>query len=451
MPTVNPAKRFRFPHLLLAAVQGLALAGCTASNMPSPSASDIPPPTMQRPLLGPPFSQDEALSMVEFCVDLDAQDDHFANPNNPIYAMVQERIAAWDKVYDSRVELADSKHLAAAAAVDPEQNGFGSFDSAWTLWKRKDADVYVIALRGTVFKNDASVVEDALASTVAADGGVEFPDGRFINMTFARLPRAEVHTGFAYGAFESVFDGTYGILKQLDSNPRCSIPAGSTLIFTGHSQGAAIATLTHAFFYYAALKRSDPFGIAARNLTLRSYVFAQPKPGNEQFAADFTGITRGGASFTFNNTIDAVPLLPPTHQFTFSAFEDCPPKNSIPGWPIIRGINNMANSVSSFFSRIVTNSVASRVARIKARGGDGIYKWRTGWLQRAADLGNPAQAVSQNYCLAGTFVPLIGNIDGRSYFNSPADATDPFIQHHSQVYRKLLESLFGVPHLPPVP
>jgi hypothetical protein len=435
--------------LLFLVAQGLALVGCTTANVKAPFVSDIPPTTMQRAVLSPPFSQDEALAAIEFCVDLDAQDDHFANPGNPIYAMVPERIANWDKVYDSRVDLAARRGLNPKDAADPVSNGFGSFDSAWTLWKKKGERAYIVALRGTVFKRGSSVVEDALASTVAADDGVEFPAGRYVNLTFARLPRAEVHTGFAYGSFECVFDGTYGILKQLETNPLCSIPQGSTVIFTGHSQGAGVATLTHAFFYYASLKEGDPFRIGARRLTLRSYVFAQPKPGNEQFSADFAGITRGGStSFVFNNTIDAVPFLPPTHQFAFSAFEDCPQNNNVPGWPIIRGINNLANSVSSFFSRTIEKSVASRVASMKARGGDGIYLWDSGWLKRRDDHGTPAEAVSQNYSLAGTFVPLIGNLDGSSYFNNPDDARDPFIQHHSQVYRKLLEVIFEQPHLP---
>ena len=387
--------------------------------------------------------------MIEFCVDLDAQDDLYANPGRSIYAMVPERIASWDKVYDSRVEVKARANLNDKDSVDPAKNGFGSFDSAWTLWRRRGENTYVVALRGTVFKKGSSVVEDALASTVAADGGMELPAGHFLNVTYARLPRAEVHTGFAYGAFECVFDATYGILMKLESEPKMRIPGGSTVIFTGHSQGAALATLCHAFFYYAALREGDPFGVAARNLTLRSYVFAQPKPGNEQFAADFAGITRGGGtSFVFNNTIDAVPLLPPTHQFAFSAFEDCPPDSNLPGWPIIRGINNLANAVSSFWSRHIDNSVASRVARIKRKSGDGIYKWKTGWLKRPKNFGDPAQAVSQNYTLAGTFVPLIGNIDGTSYFHNPTDGTDPFIQHHSQVYRRLLETMFGVAHLP---
>ncbi|MFY9924907.1 MAG: hypothetical protein WAK51_10530 [Opitutaceae bacterium] len=98
---------------------------------------------------------------------------------------------------------------------------------------------------------------------------------------------------------------------------------------------------------------------------------------------------------------------------------------------------------------MIDKSEASRVARMKKRGGDGIYNWNTGWLRRPGSLGGPAEAVSQNYSLAGSFIPLIGNSDGTSYFGSADDGTDPFIQHHSQVYRKLLETMFGVPHLPP--
>src|SRR5208283_141394 len=103
----------------------------------------------------------------------------------------------------------------------------------------------------------------------------------YLNVTFASLPRAEVHEGFAYGIFTQLFDGDYGVLARIKDE----IPAGSTLIITGHSQGAALATLAHAFFYYAA--QEGRFGVPEMKLKLRSYVFAQPKPGNTQFTLDF--------------------------------------------------------------------------------------------------------------------------------------------------------------------
>jgi len=70
---------------------------------------------------------------------------------------------------------------------------------------------------------------------------------------------------------------------------------------------------------------SDPFTLRGAAYKLKSYTFAQPRPGNAQFALNFARITGGGAtSFALNNTIDPVPMVPTTHSFLVGAFEDSP-------------------------------------------------------------------------------------------------------------------------------
>jgi len=85
------------------------------------------------------------------------------------------------------------------------------------------------------------------------------------------LDGAEVHTGFAYATFSMLFDAKYGILKTLLDQ---HVPPGSILFITGHSQGAAMPTLVHAFFYYAM--REEKYGLTKGQYVLKSYVFAQP-------------------------------------------------------------------------------------------------------------------------------------------------------------------------------
>lgn len=218
------------------------------------------------------------------------------------------------------------------------------------------------------------------------------------------------------------------------------MPRGSTLILTGHSQGAALATLAHAFFYHAA--QEGRFGIAEMNLKLRSYVFAQPKPGNAQFSQDFAGICGGGAaSFTFNNTIDPVPMLPPTHGFLFGAFEDCPRvKNR--GWEFVRMINNAANKFSRAVGGFSERTAAGRISRLQKKDKDGFY---LADQLAAAPGAKPAAAVSQNFATAGNVLPLLGLHNGFAYYSWPADADDEFIQHHATTYRRLLETMYGYP------
>jgi len=428
-----PANTPPLPLLLLA---GLALAACKNAPIIYPDTNPMTPlPAASQ------FNKDEAMAMIEFCIDLDNQDDR-ANPKaRSIYKMRADRYAGWELVDDSRVRYANAVHLAGADRANPSLNGFPPFGSAWTLWRdaaaaKRGENVYALAFRGTVFSHQPSVAEDALVTTVAGKHGLELPVGRFLNVTFAVQARAEVHEGFAYGVFGQLFDRDFGALARIEQK----VPHGSTLIITGHSQGAALATLAHAFLVYAA--QEGRFGIAEMKLNLRSYAFAQPKPGNAQFSQDFAGITGAGAtSFTFNNTIDPVPMLPPTHGFLFGAFEDSPRVNN-PGWEAVRIINNVANSISRTLGGFSENSLAGKINQLKKKSEDGLYLARQLPTEPNA---KPAAGVSQNYTAAGNVIPLVGLHNGFAYYGNPGDADDAFIQHHATTYRRLLETMYGYP------
>jgi hypothetical protein len=430
---VGPVLRILAALLLVSAV-AMFFVGCRTIPPIYPDTNPMTPPAATSQ-----FDQKEAMAMIEFCVDLDNQDDRGAPGARHIYNVRSDRIADWQIVDDSRIRYADAIGLTGDARTNPSLNGFPPFDSAWTLWKNKEAEkrgesVYALAFRGTVFAEKPSVIEDALTTTVAAMHGMELPAGHYLNITYATLPRAEVHEGFAYGALSELFDLEYGALARIQAE----VPPNSTLIITGHSQGAALATVAHAILYYAA--KEGRFGIAEWHLKLRSYVFAQPRPGNIQFGMDFEGITAGGSSsFTINNTLDAVAMLPPTHSFLFGAFEDCPPGTN-PAFELIRAVNNSMNRVSKTISGFSENTAAGRIARMQRKDRDHLFGRHDLW----ADGGfKPTSAVSQDYRAAGRVIPLIGLYNGSLYYGNPADAGDEFIQHHATSYRRLLETMFG--------
>ena len=390
------------------------------------------------------FDRDEALAMLELCVDLDSQDDRTSKTPRNIYNLRMDRLADWDYLVDSRVLVANHKGLMGADRLNPAMNGYDPFDSAWTLWKRKTAgkngaSVYAVAFRGTVFAAKPSVVEDTLATTIAARRGLKIARGSFLPITFASLPRAEVHEGFAYAAFGQLFDREFGLLPHIEK----LIGPGSTLIITGHSQGAGLATLTHAFFHYAALEKR--FGLGEKNLALRSYAFAQPKPGNMQFAMDFAGITGAGAtSFVLNNSLDPVPMFPTTHSFSVGALQDTPQggDSTLNRFVVgLRGVNDGLNRVSAFFSRWLQDKSAKRIAQIQRQDHDGY--WHSSELRAASDR-HFTRAYSQYYTTAGNVVPLQGIYMAKDYYGDPRDATDEFVQHHASTYRRLLEILFGL-------
>jgi hypothetical protein len=388
------------------------------------------------------FNLDEAMALIEFCIDLDNQDDRAVPNSRRIYRVRADRFAGWQVVDDSRLRFADARRLEPANRLNPAMNGFPPFGSAWTLWRNADAatqrgeNVYALAFRGTVFSFRPSVIEDSLVTTVAGQHGLELPANEFLNVTFANQPRAEVHEGFAYALFGQLFDRAFGALPRV----KALVPKGSTLLLTGHSQGAALATLAHAFFRYAA--EENRFGLADLGFNLRSYVFAQPKPGNAQFSQDFAVTCGAGAtSFTFNNTIDPVPMVPPTHGFLFGAFEDNPQVRN-PGWEFIRMINNAANRISRDLGSFSERKTAGKIAALQKQAADGLC-----YLEelKAATGVIPAPAVSQNYASAGNVIPLRGLPDGALYYGNTADTVDEFIQHHATTYRRLLETLYGLP------
>lgn len=372
--------------------------------------------------------KEEAQNMLEFCVDLDSQDDLIKDLNG-------KKIKAEDSLYFPKIspdwnKIHDSREQVAPGVDDPKDNGFPPFDTAWTLWQRATPGssgqaVYALALRGTVVSSLPSIWEDAIVATVAAENGMEFSAHRYLGITFADMPHAEVHAGFAYGVFSALFDSKFGILPTLEQK----VSAGALLIVTGHSQGAAMATLVHALLHFAM--RDNKFGLTTGKYTLKSYGFAQPKPGNSQFSMNFAEIaTNRGNAFVFNNTLDPVPQVPLTLQFLADADADMP-KNHSGLSTFIRSANNVFNAMRHSIDKAFTG----KLNKIK----DMKDIFRAEELQTGS-TGKTPLAVSQNYLAAGQVIPLRGYPDGQYYENQPVD---DFIQHHATSYRKLLEEWAG--------
>jgi Lipase (class 3) len=435
----------------------VALAACSTAA-PPPAAWQPRPVKLDRALTS--FDPQEAKDMLEFCVDLDSQDDLLNDvsvrhtlPDDSIY---RPRVASrWGNaaIFDSRVAVnAKSDDPRHDAVHDPDMNGFGPYRNAWTLWKRttptRDGrDVYVIAIRGTVFTSRPTVMEDALTTTIPAQYGVEYPPGHYPAIDFAGdMPRAEVHAGFAYGTFSLLFDAQYGVLPVLAKVLKHD---DDEIIVTGHSQGAAMATLTQAFFYQA-MHASRPelgFGLAGKRYRLKSYVFAQPKPGNAQFAAAFSEITlASNNAFVFNNTLDSVPALPPTIEFLADATEDIPSSGNF----LSRAMRRF-NHAFDWVRSSVSTHVSNRVAATNAPLNEAFYM--NDALIASADIvadtvNTRSSAVSQNFTSAGYVIPLRG--DPRAQYDALSQVLikpddDAFVQHHAVSYRYLMEISFPEP------
>jgi len=231
---------------------------------------------------------------------------------------------------------------------------------------------------------------------------------------------------------ELMFDPTHGILKALHDQ----VPPGSRLLITGHSQGAAIATLVHAFLHYAiTADSSNKFGLRDSGYTLKSYVFAQPKPGNWQFAMDFAQIAGSrGAAFVINNDLDWVPHVPLSLEFFDEPGGDLLAAiNTEPG---LRGVINSALATAAIgFTQGARAMIALQVNKDTIKSIENGNRFEDRYLAPGYAAEGQVSAYSVNYTLAGTQVPVFGSASS----NIPLDNTG-MAQHHGPTYRMLLES-----------
>ncbi|SPE24081.1 conserved hypothetical protein [Burkholderiales bacterium] len=398
------------------------------------------------------FDPAMARELVEFAVDLDAQDDRNGERRarrreSTLSASRASSSPAADSIYlpqygdrwqmlvDTRKQYSDGTGRSSASEPswnpdDPDCNGFGPFANAWILANGNPAaapDVYaspptyVVAIRGTVFSDRPSVVEDVFADTIAAHHLVRPWRGMALPLVFAQLPGAEIHAGFGYACLSLLFDRRFGLVRALQAIAQQE----ARIVLTGHSQGAAMATLIHAFLHYAS--RSGPT-LGAKRLHLTSYVFAQPKPGNALFAADFDRLLlHGGDSFTINNSLDPVPEVPLTRQSLGDLRGDFPA-----GSRIDRLVNAFGRP-----ARLLRHVLFSQMDRqiVELMRSEDLVLDPGGAVSCRARACKFAAGSSLNYSPAGTPVPLIGDADAAYPGQDPRDA---FVQHHSPTYRELL-------------
>jgi len=186
--------------------------------------------------------------------------------------------------------------------VDPPSSI--GLDNYWRLYKSKHhSDRYAAAVRGTIAAPE-SVLADIMLGMLKAQGSLRIDgSGAVPGFDFAfKLaddPDAGVHHGFTYGLGALMNPAwEYAIAKQVNQ----AIAAGATELFiTGHSQGAAIATLLRSYLHY-----QPPDG----DVAVKTYVFAQPKPGNDYMAADFDRLFATPAlAYRVTNSLDWVPQV----------------------------------------------------------------------------------------------------------------------------------------------
>ena len=394
------------------------------------------------------FDKAEAQAFIEFCVDLDNQDDRLRDPTleryqaNPAHMpgwvklfdsrdLVAQDLAAfhaghpnagtepWTKVYKEAIERAQDNPPASWSAEalkeDARYNGFGPYQSAWTLYKLNDK-TYAIAIRGTVISSAPSVFADLYIHPVKGD--------KFLSphVKFANLDGAALHSGFAHATFTLMLDERYGVLRAM-----AALPANSKLYIVGHSQGAAMGTLVHAFLYHGmqnATQQEDPFRLLGKSFLLKSYAFAQPKPGNAVFAAEFASFTQPlDNAIVINNPLDPVTQVPLTLQDLGDLNNFLP--NSSGGWMFVHKLGGIGPALRGAVGRL-----AEPFVRKNATGYGYFFNYPE--LGIATDAPVDEVASSWNFTPVGHVIYVYGS-------TSEVSTKDDFLQHHAWYYRELIE------------
>jgi Lipase (class 3) len=400
---------------------------------------------------GTGFVSTEAKQLLEFCIEPNNQDDR-NNPNKKSVSQYQAKPTGWKIVYDSRhpgnAEWNKSWAWKEGNPDDdpnnPLVNGFGPFNNAWLLVQSETyPSKYAITVRGTVGEIN-SILADAFATTTPAYAGIQDIAKGVLPITFVATPKAEIHIGFAYLAYTLLFDKQKGILARLH---QLNLPDNCTLFITGHSQGAAVATLLHSFLFYAITDPNDRYHLnlklntnsqkPGRMVRLKSYLFAQPKPGNQQYAQDYARITKG-MSFAVNNDRDPIPQVPLSLQVIAEVSRYVEEDNKGKGNPLEKLttinthiINETIFKVRDHFAKKGVDLVAKKFATIRADLALDKYF-------QPSDSPIPAKAISLNYTLAGELVPLFGLLQGGDEYPIGKDQ-DLLLQHHATTYRELIK------------
>jgi len=408
------------------------------------------------------YDQAEAVQFVEFCVELDSQDDRESHPGEIRYK-AQVDTAEWKLVYDSRsavdrdyfeykrrprapsgTDVADDDlgrwaklydeidRTAASRKIPLRQegdvarnavlNGFGPWQNAWLLYEGvgRNSGRHAIAIRGTVFAAEPSAIEDAIFQPVL---GREFLSRK---VSYSQNGAAQLHGGFAHAVFTLLLDRRYGVLEILKEH---QVAPESMLYVVGHSQGAAMATIVHAFFVNAMSAAEagpeDPLGLRGSRYRLKSYAFAQPKPGNYAFAAEFAGYTqRPDNALVVNNHIDPVPKVPMTLESTADLDTD------FHGHLLVARIVHSLGWPGKML-RSVVSGIADWFTRKSAEGYGNFYHW-----DAIKPLHEVASGASWDFVPAGRVIFVYGSAQ-----DAPKD--DTFYQHHSTTYRDLIRAQLG--------
>jgi triacylglycerol lipase len=167
-------------------------------------------------------------------------------------------------------------------------------DNVYQIYRT--ADGAVINFRGST-SNPNSWIENLYSAMIPASDTLTLKDKRII-YSFAKQPKAAVHTGYAI-AILLIGEELIEQVNQLNQSGIYRI------VFTGHSQGGALADMARAYF------ENLPAGQIHPSTQFYTYSFASPMCGNHYFAVEYNyRFASNGTSYRIINPQDIVPSFP---------------------------------------------------------------------------------------------------------------------------------------------
>ena len=291
----------------------------------------------------------------------------------------------------------------------------------WALWENKEKTIIVVNIRGTVGTLD-SWLENLYSAMIPAVGSIKLTNAYTFNYKFASDPRAMVHIGWAIGVGAMAPD-------ILDKIQRAYAQGVKQIIVEGHSQGGVLALLLTAYLHYQVQDGKLP-----KDIVIKSYCSAAPKPGNLNFAYDYENATTGGWSFTVVNAADWVPETP----FSIQTVNDFNKVN-----PFVHV--KEAFRKQKFIVRVLAGHVYHRMSKSTVKAQRKFDKYLGKILYKRVkkfmpEYEQPAYTTSFNYMRAGT--PIVFEPGEDYYKQFPDTGSNIFRNHLFEPYYYLVKNAY---------
>ncbi len=291
-------------------------------------------------------------------------------------------------------------------------------DNKWEFWYSKNKNACAISIRGTI-KTMTSWMEDFYSGMIKAQGEIQIDSNRIFKYKFAEDTTAYVHVGWTIGIGFLQEEIVSKIKEYYEKGVR-------NFYISGHSQGAALATLLTSFLHYHPTLPKD--------IQYKTYALAAPKPGNLSYSYDFSSYTQEGWAYRIVNTLDWVPETP----LTIQVIDDVSAIN-----PFVT-IEESTKSLGKL-ERLIILSVYGKMSKKLTKAQEYMtkylgYKVHDFVLKDLPNLEQKEFKKSFEYSTCGTQYVLVPTKDDLLHFEDPDDSfTHHHVWNYYYIFKKFLD------------